>query len=84
MSNHELSLVVAKSANLDQMPEELTALNEVHQEIDACLVTEHVVHADDEGVVHLVQDLLLQLEGVHVLILEDHVLSNALHGVNLF
>ena len=63
------------------MLEELTALNELHDEVDAVRFLEHVVHANDERMVDLVEDQLLDLERLDGLVLDHHVLPNAFHGV---
>ena len=65
------------------MLEELATLDELHDEVDAVGFLEDVVHANDEGMVNLVKDELLDLERLDRLVLDDHILSNALHGVEL-
>lgn len=62
LSNHKLSLVLLEPTVLDQMSEELTAFNEVHDKEYSKLVLEHVIHADDEWVIDGVKDLFLQLK----------------------
>lgn len=54
LSNHKLSLVVAEASDFDEMPEQLSALHKVHQEINSHLITEHVVHTHNERMVHFV------------------------------
>ena len=65
------------------MLEEFPALDKLHNEVDAVGFLEDVVHPDDERMVHLVEDELFHLEGLDGLVLDHHVLSNALHGVVL-
>lgn len=84
LSNHEASLVLWESSHLHKMSEKLTALDEVHQEEDAEVIFEHVVHAHDERMLNRVQDLLLQLQRIHLLVFQYNILSNALHSINLF
>lgn len=46
------------------MLEQLATLDELHDEVDAVGFLENVVHANDEWVVHLMEDQLLDLEGL--------------------
>jgi hypothetical protein len=61
------------------MFEEFTALNEVHNEIDAVTLLEHIVEANNERVVHLNQDKFLQLERLNAFVLNDYIFANDLH-----
>ena len=65
------------------MFEQLASLNELHDEVDAVRLLEHVVHADNEGMVHLVQDELFDLQRLHRLVLDYYVFSDDFHGVVL-
>ena len=80
----ELGLVLGEHAHLDQVAEELATLDELHQEVDAVLVLEDVLHVDQEWVVDLPQDVLLQLNVLHLLIFENDILADDLHGKKLF
>lgn len=44
------------------MLEELTALDELHNEVDSVGLLENIVHSEDEGVVNLVEDELFNLK----------------------
>ena len=81
LRGEELGLVLGEHAHLDQVAEELAALDELHEEVDAELVLEHVLHVHEERVVNLAQNILLQLDVLHLLILQNYVLPDALHGV---
>ena len=83
LSYHESGLVLWEPSNLNQMSEELSALNEVHEEEYPQVVLKHIVHAHDEWMLDRVQNLLLKFQRVHLLIFKDHVFSNALHSINL-
>ena len=65
------------------MLEELTTLDELHDEVDSVGLLEDVVHSDDERVVHLVEDQLLNLEGLDGLVLDHDIFPDAFHGVVL-
>ena len=80
----ELGLVLGEHAHLDQVAEELATLDELHQEVDAVLVLEDVLHVDQEWVVDLPQDVLLQLNVLHLLIFENDILADDFHGKKLF
>jgi len=83
LSRVKLSLLLAKALLLRQVLEELATLNELHDEVDAVGLLEDVVHADNERMVHLVQDEFLDLQRLDRLVLDDHVLANTLHCIVL-
>ena len=60
---------------------QLRLLDEVHDEVDAKFLDEDEVHRDDERVVHLVQDLLLQMQVLQGVVLNHNVFADAFHGV---
>ena len=80
----ELRLGLREALLLGQVLEELAALDEFHDEVDAVRLLKDVVHADDERMVHLVKDEFLDLEGFDGLVLNHHVLSDTLHCVESF
>ena len=63
------------------MLEQLTALNERHDEVDASVLSKHCLHGDHERVLDLEQDQLLDLQRLKRVVLEDDVFANALHRV---
>jgi len=77
----ELGLVLGEVADLDEMAEELAAFDELHQEVDPVIVLEHILHINQEWVVYLAQNIFLELDVLHLLVLEDDVLADALHRV---
>lgn len=77
----KLSLFLGEALLLRKMFEELSALNEVHDKVDAVGLLEDVVHADDKGVVDLKQDQLLHLERVDRVVLYHDVFPDHFHGV---
>jgi len=84
LSRKELGLVLREHTHFDQVTEELTALDELHQEVDTVLILEDVLHVDQEWVIDLAQDVFLQLDVLHLLILENDILANDFHGEQLF
>lgn len=58
----KLSLVFGEALLLRKVFEELSALDKVHYKVDPVGFLEDVVHADDEGMVHLQQYKLLHLK----------------------
>ena len=60
---------------------QLSSSNEGHDEVQAELRLEEVVHAHQEWVVAAEQYVLLQLGVVHLIILEEHILSDGLDRV---
>ena len=81
LSGIKLGLGLREALLFGKVLKELTTLDELHDEIDAVRLLEDVVHADDERMVHLVKDEFLDLEGLDGLVLNHHILSNALHRV---
>ena len=65
------------------MLEKFSPLDEVHDEVDAESFLKDVVHANDEGVIHLVENEFLDLERIDWVVLDNHILSDALHRVQL-
>jgi hypothetical protein len=48
-----------EALDLHEMAEELSTLDEFHEEVDPVLVLEDVLHVNEEGVVDGVEDVLL-------------------------
>ena len=65
------------------MAEELSTLHKLHEEEDAVLVLEYVLHVNQEWMIDLAKDVLLQLDVLHLLVFQDDILANDLHGVHL-
>ncbi len=65
------------------MLEEFSSSNKVHKEIDTVLFLEDIIHADEEGMSHLQEDLLLKTEVFKLFIIDDDVFPNTFHGINL-
>lgn len=83
LSCKEFGLVLGEHAHLNQVAEQLTSLDKLHEEVDTELVLEDVFHVDEERMVNLTQDILLKLNVLHLLVLQNDVLSDAFHGVEL-
>mmetsp|Transcript_46424 Transcript_46424/g.61484 ORF Transcript_46424/g.61484 Transcript_46424/m.61484 type:complete len:245 (+) Transcript_46424:821-1555(+) len=83
LSCEELSLVLREHSHLNEMAEELTTLDKLHEEVDTVLVLEDILHVDEEGVVDLTQDVFLELDVFHLLVLQNDILPDDLHGVEL-
>ena len=62
---------------------ELTATDKRHDEVEALRRLEQVVHAHQHGVITREQDIFLQLRVLHLVILNQHILSNGLDRVQL-
>jgi len=65
------------------MLEQLPAPDEIHYEVDAVALDEHEFHAYDEGVVHLEQYQLFQVQVLQRVVLDHYVFSDALHRIEL-
>ena len=55
----ELRLLFCEALNLNQVLKEFTALDKLHDEVNAEVVLEYVLHAHEEGMVVRVENLLL-------------------------
>lgn len=44
----------------------------------------HELHANDEGMVHLVQNVFFQVQVLYRIMLNNNIFSNTLHGIKLF
>jgi len=65
------------------MLKELSALDELHNEVDPVCLLEDIVHTKDEGVINLVQDEFFNLERLDGFMLYHHIFANWFHGVEL-
>jgi len=81
LSHKEFSLLLGESSDFDQMSEELTTLDEVHHEINSEFVLENILHINQELVLNGVQNLLLQLDILNLLVLDNDIFTDTLHGV---
>ena len=62
------------------MSKQLASLNENHQEIDPEIVLEHILHVDQEGMVNLIENIFFEIDVLHLVVLQDKILSDTLHG----
>ena len=62
MCRVKFRLLLGKALLLGEVLEELTALNELHDEVDSVSFLEDVVHPDDERMINLVKDQFFDLE----------------------
>lgn len=65
------------------MSEKLATLDEFHDKVDSEIVLEDILHVHDEGMIHLEEDVFLQLYVLKLLILHYDVFSDTFHGKNL-
>ena len=66
------------------MSEKLAALDEFHDKVDSEIVLEDILHVHDEGMIHLEEDVFLQLYVLKLLILHYDVFSDTFHRKKLF
>ena len=62
LGDHELGLFFVESSHFDKMPEKFTTLNKLHDKENSIFVLENVIHADDERMINIEEDLLLQVK----------------------
>ena len=63
------------------MLEELAALDELHDEVDAVGFLEHIVHSNYKRMIDLMQNQLFNLKRLYGLVLDHDIFPDALHGV---
>ena len=73
--------ILWESPDFLQMAEKLPALYKLHQEIDAEFGLEHVLHVDQERVIHPEQHILLHFYIFHVVELNYEIFADGLHCV---
>lgn len=66
------------------MSEEFTTLDKFHEEVDSILVLEHVIHANYERMFNIEENILFKLNVVKLLIVNNSVLSNTFHSIDIF
>lgn len=59
LGNKESRLIFPESLNFNKMPEQLSSLDELHYEVYAEIILEHILHVHDKRMVNRVQDILL-------------------------
>lgn len=62
-----------KSADRVQVFEEISSWNVVQEKVNSLLVLEHVVHAEQEGVFDILQNILLVFIVLNLLFLNEDV-----------
>jgi hypothetical protein len=82
LSRVELGSIFSKSSAISQVHEQLTSSDESHDEEDLLVSLEHIVHTNQEGMISLEQDFFFQLCAFYLVIIDDHILSQRLHGIN--
>ena len=83
LGSEELCLVLWEHFNFDKVAEKFSTLNELHQEVNAVLILEYILHVHQEWMVDRVKSIFLELDVLHLLILQDDILTDALHSVEL-
>merc|ERR1740139_163316 len=79
----ESYMFFGESFDLNEMAEKFATFNKLHQEVDALFVLENKLHVHQEWVVYLVQDIFLQTNVLELLMLNNHILADALHSVQI-
>lgn len=80
LCDKESCLFFTEPFHFYKMSKQFTALDEFHDEVDAEIILKDILHVNDEGMIHLKQDILLKLYVFELFILHDDILPDALHG----
>ena len=65
------------------MPEKFTSFDKVHDEVYSEIVLEDEVHAHNEWMLNVVEDILLKLETIEKVLVNHNILPNAFHCIDL-
>ena len=63
-----------------EVPEKLTALDEVHDEVNSQGFLENVIHSDDEGMIDLLKDHAFHFKTSDRPMRQHHILPYTLHS----
>lgn len=78
----ETGSILCETGGCPQMHEQFTASHESHNEENLRLCLEDVMHANQEGMIGLHQNLFLELRGLHLIVVENDVLPQRFHRIN--
>jgi len=73
--------LLVELADLLQMVEKLTTVDEVHDQVEMLLVLKRKLKLHDEGVVELLQNVTLSFYALDLIRRDDHMFFNSFHGV---
>lgn len=76
-------MILLEVAKIPHVLEQLATVYEVHDEVDAVGPLEDILHAHNEWVVNLQHDKSLQVDTVHRILVDYHILSHAFKCVVL-
>ena len=62
LSSEELSLVLGETLDSDQVSEQLTTLDKLHEKVNSKLILEDILHVNKEGMLDGIQNIFLALE----------------------
>lgn len=79
----ELCPILWESGHLTQVGEELSSSHESHDKEDLLVGLEHVAHTNEEWMVGLQEDIFLQFGRLDLVILNNDILAERLHGEDL-
>jgi len=79
----EFGSVFRKSLRVSQVHKKFTTTNESHDEEDLLICHENIAHSHEERVVCLQQNILFKFGGLNLIVINDYVLAEGLHSVDL-
>lgn len=71
----ELGTFFGETGRISQMHEQFSSSNETHDEEYLRLSLEDVVHSNEKRMIRLHKDLLLELCALHLIVVQDHILT---------
>ena len=58
-------------------------LNKIHNEVNPSFALEHIVHANNEGVIYVIENVFLELDVIKLFVINNSILSDTLHSVEV-
>ena len=94
LGNEKSCCFFVKSLNFNQVSKQFSSsiigsiiiiylLDELHKEVYPEFILENILHVNYEGVINVEQYVLLQLNVFELFIIDNNVLSDTFHSINL-
>ena len=78
----ELGPLFWELSHLSEMHEKFSTSDKLHYEEDFLISLEHIFHTDQKWMISFLQNFLLEQCRLNLVIIENDVLSQRLHGIN--
>lgn len=79
----ELRLLLREISFLSKVREELSSPHKIEDKENLVLGLEDVLETNQEWMIHILENLLLQVSGLYLVILKNDILPQSLHGIDI-